>query len=196
MRFEKLGRHMRGHTTHPHHAMFGERHSGRGRRGRPDDFEGGGPRRRFFDQGDLRLVLLKLIADEPRHGYDCIRAIEELTGGSYAPSPGVVYPTLSLLDEMALVAEAAGEEKRRKYLITEAGTAHLAEHAALVEALFARMSAAGQARTRTEDAPVRRAMGNLRQVLMQRIGASAADRDTSLAIATVLDEAAQKIERL
>jgi hypothetical protein len=58
------------------------------------------------------------------------------------------------------------------------------------------MSAAGQARTRTEDAPVRRAMGNLRQVLMQRIGVSAADRDTSLAIATVLDEAAQKIERL
>ena len=51
--------------------------------------------RRMFDGGELRLVLLKLIADEPRHGYDLIREIEELTGGAYAPSPGVVYPTLT-----------------------------------------------------------------------------------------------------
>jgi DNA-binding PadR family transcriptional regulator len=198
MRYEKTGRHMRGQHKHPLHAIFGGEHHrrGGGRHRRPDDFESDGPRRRFFDQGDLRLVLLKLISDEPRHGYDCIRAIEALTGGSYAPSPGVVYPTLSLLDEMGLIAEAPGEEKRRKFAITEAGTTHLAENAKLVEALFARMEAAGQARTRTEDVPVRRAMGNLKQVLMQRMSATEADRDTALAIAAAIDEAAQKIERL
>ncbi len=58
--------------------------------------------RRMFEGGELRLVLLKLIADEPRHGYDLIRAVEELTGGEYAPSPGVVYPTLTLLQDMNL----------------------------------------------------------------------------------------------
>ena len=63
----------------------------------------------MFESGELRLVLLKLIADEPRHGYDLIRAIEELTGGEYAPSPGVVYPTLTLLQDMGLIEEAAGE---------------------------------------------------------------------------------------
>ena len=61
----------------------------------------GGGRRRMFDGGELRLVLLKLIQDEPRHGYDLIKEIEELTGGAYAPSPGVVYPTLSMLADRA-----------------------------------------------------------------------------------------------
>ena len=73
----------------------------------------GGGRRRMFESGELRLVLLKLIADEPRHGYDLIRAIEELTGGEYAPSPGVVYPTLTMLQDMGLIEEAAGEGARK-----------------------------------------------------------------------------------
>jgi hypothetical protein len=72
-----------------------------GRRGRRS--------RRMFESGELRLVLLKLIADEPRHGYDLIRAIEALTGGEYAPSPGVVYPTLTLLQDRA---HGAGPTRR------------------------------------------------------------------------------------
>ena len=66
---------------------------------------GGRGKRRMFESGELRLVLLKLIADQPRHGYDLIRAIEELTHGSYAPSPGVVYPTLTMLQDMGLIQE-------------------------------------------------------------------------------------------
>jgi hypothetical protein len=66
---------------------------------------GRGGRRRVFDAGELRLVLLRLIADQPRHGYDLIRAVEELTHGSYAPSPGVVYPTLTMLQDMGLIRE-------------------------------------------------------------------------------------------
>jgi DNA-binding PadR family transcriptional regulator len=193
MRFQTYGCETSSRHKHPFLAVFGG-HYGGGRHRRPDDFEAGKPRRRFFDQGDLRLVLLKLIADEPRHGYDCIRAIEDLTGGSYAPSPGVIYPTLSLLEEMGFVTEASGDEKRRKFAITDAGAAHLLENATLVAALVARMQGAGDARTRSEAAPVRRAMGNLRHVLMQRLGD--ADKDMSLAIAAMLDDAAQKIERL
>src|SRR5436309_2380238 len=77
--------------------------------------------RRMFDSGELRLVLLKLITDQPRHGYDLIRAIEELTGGEYAPSPGVVYPTLTLLQDMELIEEAAGEGPRKPFQATDAG---------------------------------------------------------------------------
>ena len=69
-------------------------------------------RRRMFESGELRLVLLKLIADEPRHGYQLIKAIEELTEGDYAPSPGVVYPTLTMLDDMGLIAEKQVEGRQ------------------------------------------------------------------------------------
>ncbi len=94
----------------------------------------------MFESGELRLVLLKLIADEPRHGYDLIRAIEELTGGEYAPSPGVVYPTLTLLQDMGLIEEAAGEGARKPFQITDEGRAHLAERSDEVDGLIARLS--------------------------------------------------------
>jgi hypothetical protein len=83
---------------------------GGGARGGPR----GSGRRRMFESGQLRLVLLKLIADQPRHGYDLIRAIEEMTHGSYAPSPGVVYPTLTLLQDMGLIEEAGADGRARR----------------------------------------------------------------------------------
>ena len=76
-------------------------HRGRHGFGRDGEHgEGRGGRRRVFELGESQLVLLKLIADQPRHGYDLIRAIEEMTDGAYAPSPGVVYPTLTMLQDM------------------------------------------------------------------------------------------------
>lgn len=153
-------------------------------------------RRRVFDGGELRLVLLKLIADEPRHGYDLIKAIEELTGGSYAPSPGVVYPTLTLLADMGLIAEDAGESARRRYRVTDEGTAHLAERAAEVEALIARLAAMGEERSRPDAASLRRAMGNLRQVLMDKVRAGEAGPELIDEIVTAIDELARKIEKL
>ena len=81
-----------------------------------EDQDGG--RRRLFDSGELRLVLLKLISDQPRHGYDLIRAIEELTGGAYAPSPGVVYPALSVLQDLGHIEGAEAESSRKAFSIT------------------------------------------------------------------------------
>src|SRR5690606_36856560 len=129
----------------------------------------GRDRRRVFDSGELRLVLLKLIAEQPRHGYDLIRAIEELTGGSYVPSPGVVYPTLTMLQDMGHIEEASTEGTRKAFAITDEGSAHLAEKQAEVEALFARLAELAALRERTDGAPIRRAMGNLRAVLMHRL---------------------------
>lgn len=153
-------------------------------------------RRRVFDGGELRLVLLKLIADQPRHGYDLIREIEELTAGAYAPSPGIVYPTLTLLDDMGLIEEQQSEGAKKQFAATEAGRVHLAERAEEVAALIARLTELGTERTRTESASVRRAMGNLRHVLMHQLRAGDVPTDKLHAIVALIDEAAQKIERL
>jgi DNA-binding PadR family transcriptional regulator len=149
----------------------------------------------MFDGGELRLVLLKLIADKPRHGYDLIRAIEERTGGAYAPSPGIVYPTLTLLTEMGLIAEQSSDGARKQFEITAEGTAHLADNASEVAAMFARLDALGAMRERTDAVPVRRAMHNLKSVLMHRLG-EGLDKEKLHEAVALIDEAARKIERL
>lgn len=153
-------------------------------------------RRRLFDGGELRLVLLKLIADTPRHGYDLIREMETLTGGAYAPSPGVVYPTLTMLEDMDLIAEERSEGAKKMFSATDAGRAHLAENAEIVDALMSRLAEIGKHSAKTDGAPIRRAMGNLRTVLQNRLGQADVDSDTLHQVAAIIDEAAQKIERL
>src|SRR5215218_5353262 len=116
----------------PFHFDFGDGSEGFGGRGRRR-------RGRMFDSGELRLVLLRLIVEEPRHGYDLIRAIETLTGGEYAPSPGVIYPTLTLLQDMGLIDEAPGEGPRKSFQVTDEGRAHLDERSEEIEGLFKRL---------------------------------------------------------
>lgn len=209
---------MPAHPDHSHHHHFGRGgfreavsrlleggpHT-RGPRGgfgeRPGmgwDAEGrGGPRgrRRMFDGGELRLVLLKLISEQPRHGYDLIRVVEERSGGAYAPSPGVVYPTLTLLADMGLTVEQEAGGARKLFAITPEGEAHLAERAEEVTALFARLHALGAERERGDATPLRRAMHNLRTVLEHKM-AEGADRDVIHDAVALIDEAAGKIERL
>lgn len=106
---------------------------GRGGRGgsfgrhRGGPFGGRGPR--MFDPGALRLVVLGLIAEEPRHGYDIIKALEAKFQGAYSPSPGAIYPMLQMLEEADLVVSEANGNKRR-YSITDQGKAYLEENAA------------------------------------------------------------------
>lgn len=190
--------HSRGEEAHRHH--FGRRGFGRHGHGfdaeRGERGEGRGGRRRVFDSGELRLVLLKLIADEPRHGYELIRAIEELTRGSYVPSPGMVYPTLTMLDEMGHIAEVKSDGARKAFTVTEDGTAHLAERKAEVEALFARLAELATLSERTDAMPVRRALANLRAVLIHRLGRDGVPAATVHEAVAIIDEAAQRIERL
>jgi len=168
---------------------------GRESRGR----RGGGPRGRVLDSAELRLVLLSLIAGQPRHGYELIKAIETLSGGVYAPSPGMVYPTLTLLADQALVDETA-DGSRKRFSISEAGGKLLAEEAAAVTAAIARLEDLAKLNTRPESGPVRRAMRNLHMVLQARMaqpdGDEAVAKAVQLDIAAILDEAAQRIERL
>ena len=183
------------HGTHGLFAMFGHgRHRGGGM-GPRGEGRGGG-RRRMFDNKELRLVLLKLIGDTPRHGYDLIREIESLSGGAYAPSPGVVYPTLTLLQDMDLIAETANDAARKLFGITDAGTIHLSEHAEAVAAAMAKLAAMGERSERVDGMQVRRAMGNLREAVQIRLGQNDVTQETLHAVTALIDEAAQKIERV
>ncbi len=164
---------------------WGGRSGGRGR-----------GRKRMFESGELRLVLLKLIADEPRHGYDLIRAIEDLTGGQYAPSPGVIYPTLTLLQDMGLIEEAPGEGPRKPFQATDEGRAHLAEKADEVEALVERLEGLAPSSGGTGGPPIGRAIKNLMTALSHRVGRDGIDEELLHEIAAILDEAAQRIERV
>lgn len=196
-----------GFGHHHGHRGFGPRRGGggeygAGRGGRfgfawdMDGDEGGGRRRRVFDGGELRLVLLKLIGDEPRHGYDLIRAIEDLTGGAYTPSAGVVYPTITLLGDMDFIAEAAAEGTRKIFAITDAGRAHLAERQAEVDALLARLAGLAEMRGRADAMPVRRAMHNLRNVLKNRLMREDVAKEAVHEIVAAIDELAGRIERM
>ena len=127
------------HFDHCHRTPRGEHEDGlsggRGRGGR-HGFGAG----RVFGHGGLRFVLLQLIADKPSHGYELIKAIEDRLGGSYAPSPGIVYPTLTLLEELGhLDIDTADGSSRKRYRATEAGREYLAAHRATTDELMARM---------------------------------------------------------
>ena len=156
---------------------------------------GGRGRGRMFAGGELRLLLLKLIGDETRHGYELIKAIEELTGGNYAPSPGVVYPTLSLLLDEGMIAEQADATPRKAFAITAEGEVELSGRSDEAEALIARLVALNEEDDARRAPPIARAVGNLFAALRGR-AQSGFDSETVHQVAEILDEAARKIERL
>jgi DNA-binding PadR family transcriptional regulator len=147
---------------------------------------------RMFGAGDLRYVILQQIAEKPSHGYEIIKSIQERLGGAYAPSPGVVYPMLTMLEEMGH-ATVVSEGSRKLYTITEEGSKSLAENKQMVEALFARMD-----RVRTEqhnDRPqqIERAVENFRMALRMKTGPLTTEQIH--AITDIIDAAAKQIER-
>ena len=104
-------------------------------------------RGRVFDQGDLRYVILALIAEKPRHGYELIRPpIEDKLGGAYSPSPGVVYPTLTLLEELGHAPRERRRRRQELYEITPEGTAFLEANRPTVDAIFGRAGRGQQPR--------------------------------------------------
>jgi DNA-binding PadR family transcriptional regulator len=177
---------------------FGGGFAGPFGRGGPDGPRGGGGgrRRRLFDQAELQMLLLSLLAEQPRHGYDLIKEIETLSGGEYAPSPGIVYPALTYMEEQGVIAAGEAEGSRKSYAATEEGQRQLAEQADTVTALRQRLAALAEVRERTDPAPVRRAMHSMKTALFDRLSQDGVSRETVLAIAEIIDEAARKIERI
>ncbi|BAX63248.1 PadR family transcriptional regulator [Burkholderia stabilis] len=130
-----IGRHRRGHDP-----FGGGPFGGRGGRGGFGDFgDDGMPRGRQFSSDDLQLLLLALVAEQPSHGYELIKALDTRSNGFYSPSPGMVYPALTYLEEVGFVASQA-EGNRKRYALTDAGRAHLDTQRERVDTLFARLT--------------------------------------------------------
>jgi DNA-binding PadR family transcriptional regulator len=180
-------RHARG--DHPfHEGRHGEHRFGeRGGRGR-----GGG---RPLGTGDLRLVLLHLIDQAPRHGYEIIRAIEELSAGAYSPSPGIIYPTLTMLDELGHVTANQAEGGRKLHTITPEGQIVLAASRAATDDALRRLSALAQTQDDRNAPPILRAMENLKLALRMRLDRGRLQPEDVAAIAAALDAAAVAVEQ-
>jgi DNA-binding PadR family transcriptional regulator len=186
----------RGFGRGERHGLFG----GRGRHGEHGhDAEGpGGRRGKRFSGDELRLMVLSLLDGEPQHGYQLIRGFAEKSGDAYAPSPGVLYPLLTLLADMELVEEVASESggSRRSFALTDTGRAELAAQRGVADAAFQRLAEMAGETRRTDPAPVRRAMMNLRTAAIQRLVSGEGGNEVAFRIAAILDEAARTIERL
>jgi DNA-binding PadR family transcriptional regulator len=168
------------------------RHGGRDDRGFP--FGRGGGRGRFFGPGDLRLVLLASIEEKPRHGYELIKELEQKFGGAYAPSPGSVYPTLTLLEELGHVRASTSEGTKRLFEITADGTNYLRENDAALKSALSRMDMA--ARAVSDDAPppdLHHAMHTLKAALMFHRGGW--DDEEIERVRKIIEDAADAISR-
>jgi DNA-binding PadR family transcriptional regulator len=160
---------------------------------------------RMLAQGDLKLLALALIAEQPRHGYELIKLIEEKTSGAYSPSPGIIYPTLTFLEEAGYVT-AESEGARKRYTITEQGRAYLEENRDVAKMILDRLAAIGKKLARRRRAwekheneakgvpqLVDAALVNLRAVAVKRLEAEGEQGDAETRIVEILARAAQDI---
>ena len=195
--FPDFGR--RGREGWP--AESGRGFSGRGERGfgpgghggRGFGF-GGGRSGRLFDGGDLKLVILKLIADKPSYGYELIKAMEERLAGGYAPSPGVVYPTLTLLEEEGLATVATSDAGKKVYTVTDAGRAELTAKERRLAEIFERVEHAGRGFRRGRSPEIMRAFMNLRNAVQARVAREGLTGEQIAKMAEAIDAAAQAID--
>ena len=161
--------------------------------GRGGGHRGGHRGGRPFDQGDLRLLLLDLIAEKPRHGYELIKAIEQAMDGHYSPSPGVVYPTLTLLEETGLIA-AETQGAKKLYSLTSEGQAALDTEAEAVKAAKGRMQSARERFGPPPAAEIGRAMQNLGSALAVRLSKGPLSKEELRRVTDVIDTAARGVE--
>lgn len=185
------------------------------RGGRPSGGEGRGRHHRggrrpklgrFFAHGDLRFLILKLIAEKPRHGYELIKAIEEQVAGAYSPSPGVIYPTLTLLEELDWIQASASEGSKKLFEITPDGSLALEANRTTVVAIFARMAEVSDAQagnasldtnieSEAATPQLRLALDDLKRAIDKRLAGDKLTKDQANAIVAALSAAADEVEQ-
>ena len=186
------------HDRWPHH---------HGRKGSPDFDPGvfafwGGPWRRrggpwrggrMFEQGDLKYVILQLLEEKPRHGYEIIKEIEDRFSGAYSPSPGTVYPTLTLLEDLGYARAKPEEGGKKIYEITDEGRAHLAENKPLIDDIFSKIEEFAQS---IFGEPMMEVNRGLKNVAAAVYGSKRSGRSTEQMkkIREILDRAAVEID--
>ncbi|CEF42527.1 transcriptional regulator, PadR-like family [Acetobacter senegalensis] len=196
-------KHRNRHADGRHRQTFSPEGLGAGGSSRPEGRRHGrgggrrGGRNRLFDYGEMRLLVLDLISKKPTYGYELIKTIEETFGGSYTPSPGVIYPTLTWLDEAGYV-KFSEEDGRKSYHITPEGEAFLGANKGGLEEILSRAATAepdGRGGRRNIPVPIMRGMENLKTALRLRLRNGGLDAATEEKIAALLDEAARGISQ-
>ena len=147
----------------------------------------------MFEQGDLRYVILKMLAEKPRHGYEIIKELEEQFGGWYTPSPGTVYPTLTLLEDLGFAKTTPEESGKKIYEITDLGRAHLAEHQPTVDEIFARVAEFGGAFLSEGMMAIHRAMRDVARATYATAAKSPGDKARMTKIRDLLRKVAEAI---
>jgi DNA-binding PadR family transcriptional regulator len=155
----------------------------------------GGGRERLFDAGDIKLVILKLLSEQPSYGYQLIKTMEDRLAGGYTPSAGVIYPTLTMLEEEGL-ASAATENGKKVYSVTAEGHEFLAKHADRLAELFERLDEAGAEFRRGRSPEIMKAFMNLRGAVVARVSRGSATPEQISKIAEAIHAAAKAIDEL
>lgn len=199
------------HDRHEHHRGF---HFGRGHRRWEDSDPAdwlfgrfgrrwggfrpgpGGPGERLFGRGDLKYFILELLQDQPRHGYDIIRALEERMRGAYRPSPGSVYPTLQMLEDLGYVTSTQ-QEGKKVYSITDEGRRYLSEQQTTIDDIRSRISAGWDAASRPEVADIMHELRQLARALFGHATRGALnDPERLKQLRAILQRAREEIEAL
>jgi DNA-binding PadR family transcriptional regulator len=152
-----------------------------------------GARRRLFGQGDVRLIILKLISEKPSHGYEIIKAIEDRLGGAYSPSPGIIYPALTLLEEQGLIRVESTDGPRKLYAITPEGERELERNRAAADEIFVRIGEISARHGGGAAPQILRATENLKLALRLRLSEGPLSAEQIARIANLLDEAARRV---
>jgi DNA-binding PadR family transcriptional regulator len=166
---------------------------GRGLRGHERGFGGG--RGRLFDAGDVKLVILKLLSEQPSYGYQLIKTMEERLAGGYTPSAGVIYPTLTMLEEEGL-AGASSESNKKVYSVTPEGTEYLLRNNARVGELFARLEEAGRGFERGRSPEIMKAFMDLKGAVVARVSRQSVTPEQIRKITEAIRGAAKTIDEM
>jgi DNA-binding PadR family transcriptional regulator len=150
----------------------------------------------MFEQGDLKYVILQLLEEKPRHGYEIIKELEDRFSGAYSPSPGTVYPTLTMLVDLGFAVAREEEGGKKIYEITDAGRAHLAEHRTTVDDIFERMAQFGSSLFGGKMSDVNRAFADLGRAVYGTAFRRNVEGDVLAKMREVLERAAKEIDEL
>jgi len=165
--------------------FFGGRHG--------PGFGHGRKRGRMFEKGDLKYVILDLLEDEPSHGYEIIRKLEERSRGFYSPSPGSVYPTLQLLEDMGYVS-ATQRDGKKVYAITDAGRKFLEENQRSIRDIWGRFGGGWDPEVASELHEIRHDVMDLGKLFGQQMREGRVDKDKLARVRAVISTASREIE--
>ena len=167
------------------------RHGWGGRGGFGGGF--GRNRERMFDNGEIKLVILKLLSEQPSYGYQLMKSMEERMAGGYTPSAGVIYPTLTMLEEEGLIA-AEPDSARKTYSVTPEGQQFLEENKKQVDELFERLEEAGKNYERWRSPEIMGAVKNLFGAVVAKVSRDTVTREQIVKIAEAINTAAKTID--